>query len=390
MRTNHSLESDEQIENTDDGTDDNSLDSFSETVPLPKTDPTQDTLPSFVKEPNHNPNQPGENKVVLDAADENEVSSREFIRENRVSPTDLFGSVITPNELPNYDGQFRITAGNEEKARRLTNVFYSMEENKTISRSDAQLIDSIHNGFINEDRPEGYFTIEPTKTQYQETIDWVTNTFKNLQETINIQLKEHQDKLYFLIDAIRVGIDSVTLSNTQNNNKYNLPQLINLFIKQFDKDHRVFYKVDILKLYEDSLLIKSKYSNDETIGNLILGRFLTTDYTEYINLFSIKTPVDLELFVNEKDYILNILLKLKQCGLEPIEIIKTQLDLIKNSVKTLDTNETNMSANFSHKTQSEIKEYRALTLENCYTKLIIVHTFIIQYSYYLNNLPIHQ
>lgn len=97
---------------------------------------------------------------------------------NRIK--DLFGRNIKPNELPDFHGQISAITTEARKDLDTSFVMESLKEKKCVSQEDAQLIDSLQDKtFLNDDRPIQYFTKDPSKTQFDETIQFLEKSLGN-------------------------------------------------------------------------------------------------------------------------------------------------------------------------------------------------------------------
>lgn len=118
------------------------------------------------EEPNVNPIQPQPDKIVLVANDLDEQP--EEIKEP--SAQELFGDSIIPGEVPNLNAEFEIVEQRRNALDDFKSVALDIESKQTVCQEDIKLLDSISPGFINEERPIGYFTKLPTKTYLKETL----------------------------------------------------------------------------------------------------------------------------------------------------------------------------------------------------------------------------
>lgn len=88
-----------------------------------------------------------------------------------VCERELFGDTIVKNELPNLNAEFILNAEDVVASTRdLVDIRNSLAKASAVSREDAELIDSIAVGFINENKPIGLFTEDKSKTQFSQTM----------------------------------------------------------------------------------------------------------------------------------------------------------------------------------------------------------------------------
>lgn len=91
------------------------------------------------------------------------------------SPTDeqLFGENVVANELPNINAQFVLTTESYYKLEDLISVRSDIVKSRGVCMEDANILSNQIPGFINEERPIGFFTEDKTRTQYSETLNTI-------------------------------------------------------------------------------------------------------------------------------------------------------------------------------------------------------------------------
>lgn len=124
------------------------------------------TISNIHEEPNVNSNQPQPEKIILIANDLNQEPKSVI----EPSVNELFGDEIIPGEVPNLNAEFEIIEQRRNALDDFKSVALNIEEKKSVCQEDIKLLDSISPGFINDERPIGYFTKLPTKTYFEETI----------------------------------------------------------------------------------------------------------------------------------------------------------------------------------------------------------------------------
>lgn len=90
-----------------------------------------------------------------------------------VTNQDLFGVDVIDNEVPKFTAEFVINADRANKIADLEEVRTAIEAINGISKEDAELVDSLSPGFLNEDRPLGYFTDKKSGTQLKESMNTI-------------------------------------------------------------------------------------------------------------------------------------------------------------------------------------------------------------------------
>lgn len=120
--------------------------------------------------PEINPDQPvTDTKVFVQPLDD--VSE-----EDNPSAQDLFGKDIVKNEVPNLNAEFVLV---KEAFNKLTDIAFignTIRSANGISKEDAEVVDSVIPGFINDKKPIGFFTEEKSRTQLNETLNTINVT----------------------------------------------------------------------------------------------------------------------------------------------------------------------------------------------------------------------
>lgn len=123
---------------------------------------------------------------------------------NAVKTSELFGGPVVPNELPNLNSVFVITTDITNKATDLISLRDSINSNCAVCKEDAEVTNMLIPGFINEEKPLGFFTDKRTKTQFSQTLASIDTaidaqaialkeaSLKNIEELVHTfrQLKE--------------------------------------------------------------------------------------------------------------------------------------------------------------------------------------------------------
>ena len=109
-----------------------------------------------------NINQPVAPSIILkvgeDSVDEDGKSITPSI-------TDLFGSDVVPNELPNLNAKIVMIEDNKNTISDATSALNNIQVNQAISQEDIKEIDAIFPGYLGDKERIEYYTKTPTLTR---------------------------------------------------------------------------------------------------------------------------------------------------------------------------------------------------------------------------------
>jgi len=112
-----------------------------------------------------NPKQPNKDTLVIVNTDGQSDPAKP-------TATELFGSPLVKNELPNFNAEFiDVTKNNYNTTTDLIEVYNGLIQANGVSKEDISLVDSISPGFINDKNPIGFYTEERSKTQYKKALE---------------------------------------------------------------------------------------------------------------------------------------------------------------------------------------------------------------------------
>lgn len=149
---------------------------------------------------------------------------------NHIKPSMLFGGPIVPGELPNFDGDFIVITDTANRISDNQAIKQTLKSSCSVCKEDAQLVNEVVPGFINEKRPLGFFTQAKSQVQLNETLNALdaqaetdietlksaveANTsnmierfkasFKQVEDTLNKSLIKYQStlaKLVLMVDG---------------------------------------------------------------------------------------------------------------------------------------------------------------------------------------------
>lgn len=89
---------------------------------------------------------------------------------SKVPDEAIFSSVSVKGELPTFDAVFELQDSKANNLRDLVEVHDTLKANGTVSVENIETIEALSPGFVNEENPLGFYTQEPTKTRYKETM----------------------------------------------------------------------------------------------------------------------------------------------------------------------------------------------------------------------------
>lgn len=168
-------------------------------------DDVDDGLPDLQEgEPNLNPNQPTPEKSLFVPQLEKR-DPKDF-----VEPTneELFGIGVVKNQVPNINAEFTLLKDNYNRASDLLNVKDALTTSNGISREDAEVIDSITPGFINEKKPLGFFTEDKSRTQLNESVNTINKTVDFQYATIYENLQKQIDKYHAILSPVIINMET--------------------------------------------------------------------------------------------------------------------------------------------------------------------------------------
>lgn len=131
-----------------------------------------------------NPNQPIPDKVIFKM----DISSE--VDQDTVTPEDLFGVGVVKNEVPNLNAEFQLVTEKINKLTDLVQVYEDISKSNGICKEDAELVDSLAPGFINDKKPLGFFTDDKSRTQLTETLNTINKTIDTQTADIVIQASD--------------------------------------------------------------------------------------------------------------------------------------------------------------------------------------------------------
>lgn len=153
-------------------------------------DDVDDGLETYLEPQDTNPNAAAAPAITLMNSTGKAVKSDNC--PNKVKPSDLFGGPIVPNELPNLDAQFVIVTDTKNRISDNRSIKQSLSSSCSICKEDAKAVDVIAPGFINEERPLGFFTDTKSTLQLKETLN-----------ALDVQLEKD-------IEVLRNAVETVT------------------------------------------------------------------------------------------------------------------------------------------------------------------------------------
>lgn len=115
---------------------------------------------------------------------------------NRVPETDVFEEPTVANELPKFEGVFNIHNDTANKINDLSSIRGALARNCAVCAEDAVAIDTIAPGFLSAENPVGLFTEEPSKAQYEQTMQSVDAELDAQYQSLKNSVIEVSTRLY--------------------------------------------------------------------------------------------------------------------------------------------------------------------------------------------------
>lgn len=157
-----------------------------------------------------NPDLPVPKPIVIQPDDSSLETNPEVTQE------DLFGIGALKNEIPNLNAQFILTEEQCNKTMDLIDIRNTLAKSNGVCREDAELIDAVVPGFVNDKKPLGFFTDNKSKTQFGETIVSLNKAIDTNLAVITGQAKDSAtascSKFLPLIKELPVKVTEVTAS----------------------------------------------------------------------------------------------------------------------------------------------------------------------------------
>lgn len=104
---------------------------------------------------------------------------------SQVKDEELFGKTPIMGELPELHASFDLSQRNLDTTTDVLDMHKAVSLSGGVSVEDAQAIDAIAPGFINDDQPAGYFTQDKSKTMYNETLLSLNEILDNQLQQLN-------------------------------------------------------------------------------------------------------------------------------------------------------------------------------------------------------------
>ncbi len=285
--------------------------------------------------PTTNPSQPEPEAVTLIT---NDFADDVNFREPEIS--DLFGIGVIPGEIPNFNGEFEFIRRQRDNLVDFVNTTSNVQRKKSISQEDARILNAIIPGFVNDNRPLGFYTKDDSQTFLEESKVVMENMINNEETQINENLKNHINNLITHYNTL------ITLFNTGFKDKLNKQSLEiknlleNVIIFNDDIFHKYFNDKmnfgDFVQtpINEINVDIISERTNVRQLLNELKNLYNDINLKSYLISFRYNSAGSL-IFVNNRSEDLHDGFKL----IEVFNIHKgdTQLDLpIKISLKLID------------------------------------------------------
>lgn len=153
----------------------------------------------FIDQPTNNPDASPEKTVLAIIPDSDMIATTEVIP----SSTELFGADTPPGELPNLKTEFAIINTRKNSLSDFSSSVKEIASRSVISKGGAELLISVESDFSDRINPIGYYTNEPSKTQFDNTLVQANKFLKEEYIKLDNQYSIVISKLLNAIDDCR-------------------------------------------------------------------------------------------------------------------------------------------------------------------------------------------
>lgn len=156
-------------------------------------DDVEEGLEPYVTPLQENPNQPDAPTINLVTKTSPAVPADNDI--NAVPTRKIFGSPIVPNELPNLNAEFTIITDKENQIQDMVGMRDAVSGSCGVCQEDVNGFDALAPGFVNDNRPLGYYTEAKSKTQFTQTLNNMDASIEVGIETLTMQTIALNEKI---------------------------------------------------------------------------------------------------------------------------------------------------------------------------------------------------
>lgn len=146
--------------------------------------------------PEVNENQPIPDTIVFTP---NQNADSVIDQENYPTTDELFGVGAVERELPNFNAEFALSKESYYKAADLFFYKQCIAKSNGICKEDAEVLNQMDPGFINETKPIGFFTEEKSRTQLNESMNNINvsldSKYTTLLKTVNDSIVTYHSTL---------------------------------------------------------------------------------------------------------------------------------------------------------------------------------------------------
>lgn len=136
-------------------------------------DDVDEGLEPYLQAPNHNPEAADAPQITL--VNKTDPATPGDDCPNNVKVSSIFGGPVIAGEIPNLDANFVLVEDAKNRINDIVDVRLQLADSNGMCCEDAQVVDSVAPGFINENRPLGYFTQHKTSVQYKAALQTLDN-----------------------------------------------------------------------------------------------------------------------------------------------------------------------------------------------------------------------
>lgn len=113
-----------------------------------------------------------------------------------VNESDVFTEPTVAGQIPEFNSAFLISSDTVNKIGDLNSVKSTLQRNCAVCTEDAQHIDTLIPGFLNDERPVEMFSVDPSQNQYEQTMNSIDGELDASYQSLKTSTGELAVKLY--------------------------------------------------------------------------------------------------------------------------------------------------------------------------------------------------
>ena len=127
---------------------------------------------------------------------------------NNVKVSSIFGGPVIAGEVPNLDADFILVEDAKNRINDIVDVRLNLADSNGMCCEDAELVDSVAPGFINESRPLGYFTEQKTNVQFNAALSTLDGAIDLEIENLKQSSIDSVEKQIAVFDGVCTELSS--------------------------------------------------------------------------------------------------------------------------------------------------------------------------------------